>query len=853
MDDIIFDDSQQSTSTTSSSTPLNQTNASEIFISQGESRRNSLALEDDLSNFDQLTLSAADALKSKLTDMDDFTFKRKRSVGNRLFSRTDTPKKRSNLEGGYVSTSLRKHNDEEFDGDVTEWTMEGTGSRVAYDDFTTIDWIHDFAKERARQKRLHQQKGIRGRLNILFDAMEGWIVVLVVGIASGILAGIIDITSDWLSDLKEGYCETAFYLNRRFCCLGYDDEQDECREWITWNSALQARSVAAEFWTNYLFYIIFSTLFATTAAYLVKTYSPYSAGSGIPEIKTILGGFVIRKFLGWWTLVIKGIGVCLVAASSLCLGKEGPLVHLACCCGNIIPRIFPKFRYNEAKKREVLSAAAAAGISVAFGAPIGGVLFSLEEVSYYFPFRTMWRSFFCAMVAAVSLAFMNPFRTGKLVLFQVVYDRDWHAFELFFFALLGVMGGLYGALFIRMNLKIAAFRQDSWLRFFSVHEVVFMSVLTSIVSYLNIFMRVNPSELVANLFRECVGGDYHNLCNHVNHWKPTLLLLIASILKFFFTAFTFGLKVPAGVWLPSMAIGACFGRAVGLTVHAWHMYNPNFWLFASCAPEGRCITPGMYAMVGAAATFGGISRMTVSLVVIMFELTGALTYVLPIMITVMISKWVGDAFDKEGISDGWIRMSEYPFLDTKEEYVYNTLASQVMTRVDDLIVITATGHTLDSLEKLLNSVDYKGFPVVHNAKDMLLTGYISRSELRYAIDKAKKKPGILLSSPCYFSGNLPILDDSIFIDFKPWMDQTPITVSHKFPMEMVIELFKKMGLRYTLVTKKGQLLGLITKKDVLRHLSIMYDPNSSEDDLQENLMMLPERRMSSFVGDFGID
>jgi chloride channel 3/4/5 len=42
------------------------------------------------------------------------------------------------------------------------------------------------------------------------------------GIASGILAAIIDITSDWLSDLKEGYCETAFYLNRRFCCWGYD-------------------------------------------------------------------------------------------------------------------------------------------------------------------------------------------------------------------------------------------------------------------------------------------------------------------------------------------------------------------------------------------------------------------------------------------------------------------------------------------------------------------------------------------------------------------------------------------------------------------------------------------------------
>ena len=66
-----------------------------------------------------------------------------------------------------------------------------------------------------------------------------------------------------------------------------------------------------------------------------------------------------------------------------------------------------------------------------------------------------------------------------------------------------------------MNLKFAAFRQNSWLRFFSVYEVAVVSVLTSIVSYLNIFMRVNPSELVANLFRECVGGDYHNLCKYV--------------------------------------------------------------------------------------------------------------------------------------------------------------------------------------------------------------------------------------------------------------------------------------------------------------------------------------------------
>ncbi|CAG8626748.1 4929_t:CDS:10 [Ambispora leptoticha] len=852
-----------STPTSDSETPLtrdiragsSRVDINRDFISPDESRRTSLAFENNAQTFDQLTQTAAELLKSKLADIDDdFTFKRKHSEpsSSRFFKLSAPPvRKKQTHSTGHVSSTLRRHDDEEFQ-DVTEWTMEGTGIRVAYDDFTTIDWIHDFAKERARQKKLRQKEGWRSKINIIFDLMEGWIVVLAVGLASGILAGMIDITSAWLSDLKEGYCSSAFYLNRKFCC--WDDQA--CSEWVTWNKGLQAKSSLSEFWTNYVFYVVFSTLFASVAAYIVQTYSPYSAGSGIPEVKTILGGFVIRKFLGWWTLLIKSIGISLVVASNLCLGKEGPLIHLACCCGNIIPRIFPKFRYNEAKKREILSAAASAGVSVAFGAPIGGVLFSLEEVSYYFPFRTMWRSFFCAMVAAVALEYMNPFRTGKLVLFQVVYDREWHAFELLFFAFLGIMGGLYGAFFIRFNLKVASIRKETWLRFFGVQEVIIVALLTSIISYLNIFMRVNPSELVAALFRECVEGDYHNLCNHDNFFMTAISLIIAAIFKFFLTGITFGLKVPAGVWLPSMAIGACFGRAVGLSVQAWQRTHPKFWMFASCKPDVPCVTPGMYAMIGAASAFGGVTRMTVSLVVIMFELTGALTYVLPIMIAVMISKWVGDAFDKEGIYDAWIRLNEYPYLDSKEEYIYNTLASQVMTRIEDLIVITSTGHTIASLDELLTDTDYKGFPVVINSRDMLLIGYISRSELRYAIEKARTTQGISSSSPCYFSNNLPILDSNAFIDFRPWMDQTPITVSHKFPMETVIELFRKMGLRYVLVTKNGQLLGLITKKDVLRHLAVMKHPSLLDGDEAyetQNLMVLPERRMSSYNGDFGID
>jgi chloride channel 3/4/5 len=81
-----------------------------------------------------------------------------------------------------------------------------------------------------------------------------------------------------------------------------------------------------------------------------------------------------------------------------------------------------------------------------------------------------------------------------------------------------------------------------------------------------------------------------------------------------------------------------------------------------CNPETECVTPGTYALVGAAAVLAGVTRMTVSLTVIMFELTGALTYILPIMITVMVSKTVGDQISRGGIYDKIIKLKNYPFL-----------------------------------------------------------------------------------------------------------------------------------------------------------------------------------------------
>ena len=79
----------------------------------------------------------------------------------------------------------------------------------------------------------------------------------------------------------------------------------------------------------------------------MRVFSIYAAGSGIPEVKTILGGFVIQRFLGGVTLIVKCVGVILSASSGLSIGKAGPLVHIAPCLANIFMRLVPKFRDNE--------------------------------------------------------------------------------------------------------------------------------------------------------------------------------------------------------------------------------------------------------------------------------------------------------------------------------------------------------------------------------------------------------------------------------------------------------------------------------------------------------------------------
>ncbi|XP_033221548.1 H(+)/Cl(-) exchange transporter 5 isoform X2 [Belonocnema kinseyi] len=726
-----------------------------------------------------------------------------------------------------------------------------------YDDFHTIDWQRDIARDRMRHRYILKKKhdSIWDLIKGAHDAWSGWLCVLFVGLFTGVAAGVIDIGASWMTDLKFGICPQAFWLNKEQCCWSYNEttfDGENCSQWLAWPEVFnQSKDGAGPYIISYLFYVAWALLFASLSASLVRMFAPYACGSGIPEIKTILSGFIIRGYLGKWTLIIKSVGLILSVSAGLNLGKEGPMVHIACCIGNIFSYLFPKYGRNEAKKREILSAAAAAGVSVAFGAPIGGVLFSLEEVSYYFPLKTLWRSFFCALIAAFVLRSINPFGNEHSVLFYVEYNKPWIFFELIPFVMLGIIGGVIGSLFIRANLYWCQYRKTSKLGQYPVTEVLAVTVITAVIAYPNPYTRMSTSQLIYLLFRQCGVSNADILCDYnrnftaVNSaieiaaadtgvYKAVWLLFIALLLKFILTIFTFGMKVPCGLFIPSLCFGAIIGRIVGIGMEQLAYNYPHIWMFSEeCSTGVNCITPGLYAMVGAAACLGGVTRMTVSLVVVMFELTGGVRYIVPLMAAAMASKWVGDALGKQGIYDAHIGLNGYPFLDSKDEFQHTTLAADVMQpkRNEALHVLTQDSMTVEDMETLLKETEHNGFPVIVSKESQYLVGFVLRRDLNLAIANAKRMmEGITRQSLVVFTSGTNIQTHGMPppLKLKKILDMAPITITDQTPMEAVVDMFRKLGLRQTLVTHNGRLLGVITKKDVLRHIKQLdnEDPNS---------------------------
>jgi len=685
-----------------------------------------------------------------------------------------------------------------------------------YNKYTTVSFPTEDAKDFHEHTSSILSKG--SRLQKFAHALVPWLIPALVGFLTATVGSLIEVASDWMNSLRFGRCLSNSFLGREAC--GAD--------WVAWStSEMQA----------FASYVVISVAFAAVSAALVRAFAPMARGSGIPEVKTILGGFVMNEVLEFKTLVVKVIGLTLSVSSGMSLGKEGPLVHVACCWANFCSKLSSRYVENEAKRRELISTAAAAGVSVAFGTPLGGVLFSYEEVSTMFPQKTMVRAFFAAVIAALSLSWYNPAGRGRLTMFQTHFVQMPSLAEYPWFLILGAVGGVLGAVFVHFNIKISAARQEGTAfrkRVPIVAEVSMIALVTALTSWPLLFTRGLSTSTIQVLFQGCGHApedmDMMGLCagdDTLISMELVTSLGLAALLRFVQMTFTFGTGVPCGLFVPSLYTGACLGRCLGMFV-TW--LNGHYHFAAA-------VDTGVYAMVGAAAVLGGVCRVTISLVVIMFGLTGALQLIVPFMLAVLTAKFVGDRFG-DGIYDACIVLRGYPYLHEPDEVSFNARACDIMD--DELECINTQPTTLGQLLEMLRKTTFGGFPLISSGEDHTLLGYIHTEPLRRHLEKTLGQSALMREDfPVIFKKYTTSRVQGA-LDLSKFVDETVVRIVPETPLAQVHNIFRQLGVKLVLVARFGHLAGMITKKGFVDHLHEGHIGHVAKDPVVEGIEPLDE-------------
>uniref|UniRef100_A0A8K9Y2S7 Chloride channel, voltage-sensitive 2a n=1 Tax=Oncorhynchus mykiss TaxID=8022 RepID=A0A8K9Y2S7_ONCMY len=502
---------------------------------------------------------------------------------------------------------------------------------------------------------------------------------------------------------------------------------------------------------QYLAWVTYPVVLITFSAGFTQILSPQAVGSGIPEMKTILRGVVLKEYLTFKTFVAKVIGLTCALGSGMPLGKEGPFVHVASLCAALLSKflaaLFGGLYKNELRNTEMLSAACAVGVGCCFAAPIGGVLFSIEVTSTFFAVRNYWRGFFAATFSAFIfrvLAVWNQDEETITALFKTRFRLDFpfDLQELPAFAILGShKNNIANVLLIyhsgTLTHSLTLMTHSSSLH---VRRLVYPAMVTLIISTLTFppgfgqFMAgqlTQHESLVALLdnrtwCRQGVAEEFDYI-SHSHAWKHPqvnvfITLILFIVMKFWMSAVATTMPVPCGAFMPVFLIGAAFGRLVGETMAI--MFPDGIHADGSVYP----IVPGGYAVVGAAALSGAVTH-TVSTAVIVFELTGQISHILPVMIAVILANAVAQSL-QPSLYDSIIRIKKLPYLPELgmgHHEKYNIRVEDIMVR--DVRYITLSSSYREVQEVLMTG-QLKTLALVESTDSMILLGSIERSQLQ---------------------------------------------------------------------------------------------------------------------------
>lgn len=505
---------------------------------------------------------------------------------------------------------------------------------------------------------------------------------------------------------------------------------------------------------QYVAWVSLPTFLILFSAGFVHIIAPQSIGSGIPEMKTILRGVALKEYLTFRTLVAKVVGLTATLGSGMPLGKEGPLVHIASIAATLLSKLVTSFQgiyQNESRNTEMLAAACAVGVGSCFAAPIGGVLFSIEVTTVYFAVRNYWRGFFAAVCGAsvfrlLGVWFNNEVTVTAMFLTSFTMDFPFDPQELIVFALIGVMCGLGGAgyvwmhrqyvTFMRRNKKMNAFLQKN--RFLYPGLVALLVASVTFPNGLGQFMAadINTHDQVAGLFSNFTWTKEDLTVEEaavLRHWTTKTTGVFVSLAGFMAFTFVFSIiastiPVPSGSFIPVFKIGAALGRTVGELMHLWF---PSGLRYGSLQ---AAIIPGGYATVGAAAFSGAVTH-TISVSVIVFEMTGQITHIIPIMIAVLIANAIA-ALLQPSLYDSIILIKKLPYLPDllpSSSGIYSVYVEDFMVREVKYIW---NGMRYRELKNVLKeNKNLRSFPLVDKPDSMILLGSIQRLELIKLIDK----------------------------------------------------------------------------------------------------------------------
>lgn len=336
---------------------------------------------------------------------------------------------------------------------------------------------------------------------------------------------------------------------------------------------------------QYLAWVTYPVVLITFSAGFTQILAPQAVGSGIPEMKTILRGVVLKEYLTFKTFVAKVIGLTCALGSGMPLGKEGPFVHVASLCAALLSKflaLFGGIYMNELRNTEMLSAACAVGVGCCFAAPIGGVLFSIEVTSTFFAVRNYWRGFFAATFSAFIfrvLAVWNKDEETITALFKTRFRMDFpfDLQELPVFAVLGIASGLGGALYVYLNrIIVESMRKQKTInKFLLKKRLVYPAVVTLLISTLTFppgfgqFMagQLTQHESLVALFdnqtwyKQGVSEEFAYSSHVPQAWKHPqisvfITLLLFIVMKFWMSAVATTMPVPCGAFMPVFLI-AC--------------------------------------------------------------------------------------------------------------------------------------------------------------------------------------------------------------------------------------------------------------------------------------------------------